>query len=170
MNKLRGKEINMNNSFLFCDDQLEKWNHKINGTISEALNTYKKKGVPFRQLLSDYLDVLTYPEELKAATNPWLYINHGVKKRQVVCGVSLNETLFNLSAMSLVKQKPLDVIKSVYYKTTLKDDYPMEKYFINSLIKTLQRNTRITIINSSPIMVEHFSENFGTKMGQAELF
>ena len=90
--------------------------HKINGTIANAISKYEDNRVSLRQLLTDYNDVITYPEYLKKAINPWEYLSKGIKKQTVVCGVSVAETLFNVSAMSLYRQKPMDVIKSIYYR------------------------------------------------------
>ena len=48
---------------------------KINGTISAAINRYISMGVPLKQLLSDYNDILTSTELLRSAVNPWESIN-----------------------------------------------------------------------------------------------
>ena len=88
--------------------EYDPYHHSVNGTISEAIKTYEANGVPLRQLLSDYNDVLTYPSELKKALNPWLYLTKGIKNLPVVSGVSVAETLFNVSAMSLYRQKPIN--------------------------------------------------------------
>ena len=44
---------------------------RTNGTIADAINTYTTMGVPLSQLLTDYNDVITYPDLLETAVNPW---------------------------------------------------------------------------------------------------
>ena len=60
---------------------------RTNGTIADAINTYTTMGVPLSQLLTDYNDVITYPDLLETAVNPWESI-HIRKGTPVVCGVS----------------------------------------------------------------------------------
>lgn len=136
----------------------EPYHHVINGTISEAIKAYEANGVPLRQLLSDYNDVLTYPSELKKALNPWLYLTKGIKNLPVVSGVSVAETLFNVSAMSLYRQKPINVIKSLFYRNKSRNDSGMELYFLNTIKESLSTEN-VMIINPSPIIVEFFQCN-----------
>ena len=126
---------------------------KINGTISAAINRYISMGVPLKQLLSDYNDILTYPELLKTAVNPWESIN--IKKGvPIVCGVSKAEALFNVSAMSLHKQQPITVIKSIYYRNSGRNDSALESIFVNFVLDKIACEQRLLIINPSPIVVE----------------
>ena len=127
--------------------------HKINGTISSAINKYTSMGVPLKQLLSDYNDILTYPELLKSAVNPWESIN--VKKGvPIVCGVTKAEALFNASAMSLYKQQPITVIKSIYYRNSARNDSALESIFVNYVLGKITCEQKLLIINPSPIVVE----------------
>lgn len=126
---------------------------KINGTISAAINRYISMGVPLKQLLSDYNDILTYPELLKTAVNPWESIN--IKKGvTVVCGVSKAEALFNVSAMSLYRQQPITVIKSIYYRNNVRNDSALESIFVDYVLDKITCDQKLLIINPSPIVVE----------------
>ena len=100
----------MTNNFSISLQKTTYYKHKLNGTIADAIKQYECRGVPLRQMISDYLDVITYPDELQEAINPWQHINTVIKKIPVVCGVSEAETLFNVSAMSLYGQHPISVI------------------------------------------------------------
>ena len=51
--------------------KFEPYMHKINGTIANAIGRYECNRVSLKQLLTDYNDVITYPEYLKKAINPW---------------------------------------------------------------------------------------------------
>ena len=131
---------------------------KINGTISTAINRYISMGVPLKQLLSDYNDILTYPELLRSAVNPWESIN--LKKGvDIVCGVSKAEALFNASAMSLYRQQPITVIKSIYYRNNGRNDSALESIFVNFILDKITCDQRLLIINPSPIVVELIENN-----------
>lgn len=92
------------------------YTQKVNDTIASAIKLYESNGVPLRQLMTDFNSVLSHPDELKKAYNPWECLNNNINKVPVVCGVSVAESLFNVAAMSLVKQPPIRVIKSIYYR------------------------------------------------------
>jgi len=77
--------------------KFEPYMHKINGTIANAISKYEDNRVSLRQLLTDYNDVITYPEYLKKAINPWEYLSKGIKKQTVVCGVSVAGAIFKHS-------------------------------------------------------------------------
>lgn len=139
--------------------KFEPYMHKINGTIANAISKYEDNRVSLRQLLTDYNDVITYPEYLKKAINPWEYLSKGIKKQTVVCGVSVAETLFNVSAMSLYRQKPMDVIKSIYYRRKDRNDSGLEYYFFHLYNPEILKYKRRLIVNPSPVMVECFEQN-----------
>ena len=139
--------------------KFEPYMHKINGTIANAISKYEDNRVSLRQLLTDYNDVITYPEYLKKAINPWEYLSKGIKKQTVVCGVSLAETLFNVSAMSLYRQKPMDVIKSIYYRRKDRNDSGLEYYFFHLYNPEILKYKRRLIVNPSPVMIECFEQN-----------
>ncbi len=61
--------------------------HKINGTIANAISKYEDNRVSLRQLLTDYNDVITYPEYLKKQSIRGVF-KQGIKKQTVVCGVA----------------------------------------------------------------------------------
>ena len=61
--------------------KFEPYMHKINGTIANAIGRYECNRVSLKQLLTDYNDVITYPEYLKKAINPWEYLNKGISRR-----------------------------------------------------------------------------------------
>lgn len=139
--------------------ELETYNLKGNGTITQAIKTYESYNVPLKQLLTDYNDVITYPEYLKKAFNAWEYLNKGIKKIPIVCGVSVAEALFNVSAMSLHKQKPIEVIKNIYYRSKSRNDSGLENYFLSVIKKDIFNDEKLFIINPSPIIVEFFERN-----------
>lgn len=126
---------------------------RINGTIADAINTYTSMGVPLSQLLSDYNDVITYPDLLETAVNPWesIHIKKGIP---VVCGVSAAETLFNVSAMSLYRQNPISVIKGIYYRNKNRNDSALERIFLNLFQDSIAADQRVLIMNPSPFVVE----------------
>ena len=138
--------------------KFEPYMHKINGTIANAIGRYECNRVSLKQLLTDYNDVITYPEYLKKAINPWEYLNKGISRRNVVCGVSVAETLFNVSAMSLYKQKPIDVIKGIYYRRKDRNDSGLEYYFFSLYNQEIQKYKWTVIVNPSPVMVECFEK------------
>ena len=72
---------------------------KINGTIKRAVGEYRKKMVPMRQLLTDFLAVKSKGDKLAEAENPWAYQYGGIEGHEVERGVSVLETLFIFSAM-----------------------------------------------------------------------
>ena len=137
---------------------LLQYNQRINGTILNAINSYENRGVPLNQLLSDYSDIISYQNELKKAVNPWQYINSNIKKVPIVCGVSTAEALFCIAAMSLQKQRPIDVLKSVYYRNKSRNDSALERIFISSIQKSIPIDQKVLIINPSPFAVELFEK------------
>ena len=68
------------------------------------------------------------------------------------------ETLFNVSAMSLYKQKPIDVIKGIYYRRKDRNDSGLEYYFFSLYNQEIQKYKRTVIVNPSPVMVECFEK------------
>ena len=132
---------------------LEIYNHRVNGTILDAIKQYEARGVPLKQLLSDYNDVIS-GSNIKEAINPWEYLYKGKKKLPVVSGVSVAEALFNTSAMSLYKQKPIEVIKGIYYRNKIRNDSGIEKIFLDSFLEQVQTQ-KILILNPSPFVVEY---------------
>ena len=144
----------MINDFSIPQQKTAYYNHKLNGTIADAINEYERRGVPLRQLLSDYLDVITYPDELQKAINPWQHINTGIKSNPTVCGVSVAETLYNVAAMSLYRQNPISVIKSIYYRNKNRNDSALERIFLNSIQDSIAADQRVLIMNPSPFVVE----------------
>lgn len=133
--------------------KLEPYNHKINGTVLNAIKLYEANGVTLRQLLSDFNAVTTY-SDLKKAINPWEYLNKGIKKVPIVCGVSTAEALFNTSAMTLYRQKPIEVIKSIYYRNKRRNDSGLERIFLNSFLGRLSSEQKVMVINPSPFVIE----------------
>lgn len=144
----------MINDFSIPMQTTKSYSHKINGTIADAIKQYERKRISLCQLISDYLDVITYPDELQKAINPWQYNYEVIKKISVVCGVSDTETAFNVSAMSLYKQNPISVIKSIYYRNKLRNDSALERVFLDSLRNSITTVQRVLIINPSPFVVE----------------
>lgn len=144
----------MTNNFSISLQKTTYYKHKLNGTIADAIKQYECRGVPLRQMISDYLDVITYPDELQEAINPWQHINTVIKKIPVVCGVSEAETLFNVSAMSLYGQHPISVIKGIYYRNKIRNDSALERVFLSSFQDSITVDQRVLIINPSPFVVE----------------
>lgn len=135
---------------------LKQHNQRINGTILNAINSYESRGVPLKQLLSDYNDVISYQYELKKAVNPWQYLNSNIKQVPIVCGVSTAEALFCTSAMSLQKQRPIEVLKSIYYRNKSRNDSALERVFVSSFQKSITADEKVLIMNPSPFAVELF--------------
>ena len=61
---------------------------KINGRIKKAVEAYKKKKVPMRVMLTDFLAVKSKQDELAEADNPWAYYYKGIEGHEVESGVS----------------------------------------------------------------------------------
>ena len=133
---------------------------KTNGTIKAAIETYEKLGVSPKQLLTDYNAILTNPEELDEAVNPW-QSHHTKKGVEVVCGVSDMESAFDVAAMSLHKQKPIAVIKSIYYRNKNRNDSALEKVFLELYIDKISSKKHILVMNPSPYVVEYIEKNRG---------
>ncbi len=57
------------------DQKFVPHNQRVNGTIADAIHAYESRGVPLRQLLSDYLAVITEPYQLQEALNPWRHMS-----------------------------------------------------------------------------------------------
>lgn len=136
-----------------------QYKQKVNGTIKTAIDSYWNAGVSLKQLLTDYNEVTTYPEALKKAINPWEYLNKGIRKLDIVSGVTTLETLFNMSAMTLHKQKPVEVIKSIYYRNQTRNNTGLEKVFIDSLLNEIKYTRKLGVINPSPYCIEIIEEN-----------
>ena len=107
-------------------------------------------GVPLSQLLTDYNDVITYPDLLETAVNPWESI-HIRKGTPVVCGVSAAETLFNVSAMSLYRQNPISVIKSIYYRNKNRNDSALERIFLSLVQDSIAAGSESINHKSEPV-------------------
>lgn len=135
------------------DQKLVPHNQRVNGTIADAIHAYESRGVPLRQLLSDYLAVITEPYQLREAVNPWRYIKNK-QGESVVCGISTAEALFNISAMSLYRQSPITVIKSIYYRKKERNDSALERISLKSFHNNIAADQRVLIINPSPFVVE----------------
>ena len=137
--------------------KFESYSNKINGTIKEAIKQYESRGVSLNQLLSDYNAVISGPN-IRKAINPWEYLNKGINKVPVVSGVSTAEALFNTSAMTLYRQKPLEVIKAIYYRNRLRNDSGLEKFFVDSFLFNIQEDKRILVLNPSPFVIEYIEK------------
>ena len=134
------------------------YSHKVNGTILDAIKQYESRGVPLIQLLTDYNDVIS-GSNIREAINPWEYLYKGKKNLSVVSGVSVAEALFNTSAMSLYKQKPIEVIKGVYYRNKTRNDSGIERVFLESLFEQI-KTEKTLIINPSPFVVEYVEKQY----------
>ena len=141
------------NLLSFPNQKLEPHYHRINGTIAEAIHAYEARGVPLQQLLSDYLDVITDPYQLSKAVNPWAHIKNK-RGELVVRGVSTAEAIFTVSAMSLYKQRPITVIKSIYYRNKARNDSAIERVFLSAFQSTITADQKVLVINPSPFIVE----------------
>ena len=150
--------MNKNYTLNFRNAKYEVHTYPINGKISNAIKAYETNGVPLRQLLSDLDDVTTHPEDLKMAVNAWEYLHLEIKNTPVVCGVTASESLFNVAAMSLAKQSPLKVIKSIFYRNKARDDSGLEKLFLGAIQNLINQHERILLLNPSPILVESFQK------------
>lgn len=140
--------------------ELESLSVKTNGTIKAAIEIYEKLGVSHRQLLTDYNAILTNPDELEKAVNPWesLHIKKGV---EVICGVSATESAFNEGAMKLYKQKPIAVIKSIYYRNKIRNDTALERVFLELYIDNISSEKNMLVMNPSPFVVEYIEKHRG---------
>ena len=139
-------------------NRLITYNQKVNGTIAEAIHAYESRGVSLHQLLTDYCDVITAPYELMNAVNPWQFIKNK-RGESVVCGVSKPEAVFTVAAMSLFKQRPITVIKSIYYLSKERNDTALERVFLNSFQGSIAEDQRVLIVNPSPYVVESIEKS-----------
>ena len=139
---------------------LNKVKISISRKISTVLVLYKKFFIPFNVLLTDYLAVISN-DNVREAFNPWAYYYKGIKENEIEQGVSSLETAFNFGAMKLVKEKPTDVINSIYYKKH--NDYAFECGFLFDEFWKSVKSETVLIVNPSPNMIlmceEHRSGN-----------
>lgn len=135
-------------------EKFEPYSNKINGTVKDAITQYESRGAALNQLLSDYNAVIS-GSNIRNAINPWEYYHKGIKNIPVVGGVSVAEALFNTSAMSLYRQKPMEVIKAIYYRNKARNDSGLEKYFLDAFFVNIPAEKRIMVINPSPYVIEY---------------
>lgn len=95
---------------------------KNKGTIKATIDKYRSRQTPMKLLLTDYLAVKSYGDRLAEAENPWAYYYKGIEGHEIEMGVSYHETLFNLSAMSLKKELPTDLIDGAFYTNNATHD------------------------------------------------
>lgn len=134
---------------------------KINGRIKKAVEAYKKKKVPMKVMLTDFLAVKSKQDELAEADNPWAYYYKGIEGHEVESGVSYEETLFRFSAMTLKDQKPSDVINAAFYANKIRNDSDFEVgYVLPLFLNNINQDDSILIVNPSPDMV-CFTEQSG---------
>ena len=127
---------------------------KINGRIKKAVEAYKKKKVPMRVMLTDFLAVKSKQDELAEADNPWAYYYKGIEGHEVESGVSYEETLFRFSAMTLKDQKPSEVINAAFYANKIRNDSDFEVgYVLPLFLNNINQDDSILIVNPSPDMV-----------------
>lgn len=147
--------MNIKSLFNLQTTELDVYNHKVNGTIADAIKQYESYNVPLRQLLSHYNEILTHPGLREKAINPWLSLNYDINNNDILSGVSVEETLFNLAAMKLHRQKPIDVIKSIYYRNKNRNDSTIEKVFIDSIRNSISSDKKVLVVNPSPYVIEN---------------
>ncbi|MCR5095898.1 MAG: hypothetical protein K6A70_04085 [Erysipelotrichaceae bacterium] len=132
---------------------------KNKGTIKAAVDKYRSRQTPMKQLLTDYLAVKSYGDRLAEAENPWAYYYKGIEGHEIEMGVSYHETLFNLSTMSLKKELPTDVIDSAFYTNNARNDYDFELgYLVPLFINLVKDRDNILVVNPSPKMIINLIE------------
>lgn len=99
---------------------------KTNGRIKKAIDSYRKKQVPMSLFLTNYLAVKSKGDQLVQAENPWAYFYKGVEGYEVESGVSIDETLFRFSTMSIKNEMPSDVINAAFYNNKNRNDSDFE--------------------------------------------
>ena len=82
----------------------------VNKKISDAVEKYKSLDVPMKALITDFLAVKT--KGSMGALNPWQH----VVGSDAIEGVSVLETAYIKAAMTLIDQKPSDVIMASLYQ------------------------------------------------------
>ena len=103
-------------SSYFPDCTIPAQSIKIRKRIKEAIEIYNKNKLPGKLLLTDYLSVKSRGDTLSEELNPWVYNYKGIEGLEVESGVTLHETAFITSAMTLKDEQPTDVINAVLCK------------------------------------------------------
>jgi hypothetical protein len=133
---------------------------KTNGKIKKAIDSYRKKLVPMTIFLTHYLAVKSKGDLLAEALNPWSYFFKGIEGHEIESGVSVEETLFNQSAMTLPKELPSNVINAAFYINKHRNDYDFEiGYLLPLFIETISSDDNVLIINPSPNMICNFEKS-----------
>ncbi len=133
---------------------------KINGTIKKAIDAYRKKRVPMRVLLTNFLAVKSKWDELAEAENPWAYFYKGMEGHEIESGVSVDETLFRFATMEIKDQKPSDVINAAFFANKIRNDSDFELGYLLPLFhETIAKTDNLLFVNPSPDMVCRIEES-----------
>lgn len=126
---------------------------KTNGRIKKSIDSYRKKQVPMPLFLANYLAVISKGDLLVQAENPWAYFYKGVEGYEVESGVSIDETLFRFSTMSIKNEIPSDVINAAFYKNKNRNDSDFEiGYLLPLFFETVTINDNVLIINPTQMI------------------
>jgi len=127
---------------------------KIDGTIKKALDSYKKKKIPMRAMVKDFLAVKSKGDALADAENPWAYFYKGFEGYEVESGVSLDESAFRFAAMSLKNEEPSDVINAAFYSNKVRNDSDFELgYVVPLFLNEVDPHDRVLVVNPTPDMI-----------------
>ena len=139
---------------------------KVNAKIKRAIDAYRKKKVPMRVLLTNFLAVKSKGDDLADAENPWAYFYKGIEGHEVESGVSVDETLFRFATMEIKDQNPTDVIIAAYYANKRRNDSAFEiGYLLPVFLNNVGPNSSLLIVNPSPDMIaviesQHFGKHY----------
>ncbi len=141
-------------SLSFADRELPQIHIKVNAKIKKAIEAYKKRRVPMKVLLTDFLAVKSKGDELADAENPWAYYYKGMEGHGVESGVSVEETVFRFAAMNIKDQKPTDVINAAFYANKKRSDSSFEiGYLIPEFYGLKKSYVNTLVVNPSPDMI-----------------
>lgn len=139
---------------IFESCKLPKKSIKIRGGIKEAIEAYKKRHVPLRLLISNFLAVKAGGNDLIDAENPWAYYYKDLQGYEVESGVSVDETLFRFATMRIKNEKPTDLINAVSYAGKYRNDISFEiGYLIPFFLKAIRKHDSILVVNPSPDII-----------------
>lgn len=132
----------------------------VNGSIHKVKKLYSKFYATYNQLLEDYATVkLSHLYFSRPPLNPWLTYNRS-KFSNIETGISVAESLFNTGAYELKDERPLDMVNSLFYSTSNRNDSAFELCFLAShFYSAVDQDEEVLIINPSPDFISYWKNN-----------
>lgn len=127
------------------------------GKIEKVLKTYKQYNVPPAMLLHHYACINKLGvENLKGSFNPWEDVQLNLNGVCPERGLTTEEELFNGKTFAIAREKPTDVIQTIFYKN--RDDSAMEITLARTeVMLNLNKAAKVLVVNPSPAFLEVYA-------------